>query len=454
MTVLLLIRHATNDYVSQGRLAGWTPGVHINAKGQREADALAKRLNEIPITAIYSSPLERAVDTALAIAICQKLQVQVREELGEFRTGEWTGKLIKEIDGTETWKQLQSSPVGVRLPGGESIDEVQRRMAAGIDSIIKAHPNQVVAVVSHADPLKATIAYYLGMDLNHFQRILINPASVTVFLFDEQLRPALYCLNDNGKLPNFRPEPKRQPDSDSHKGDKPDETGNPAVPLDQVEQQALSGTMSSGTMQSSSTMQVQAPDTSQNTSGTEETERKDRKKMPDVNILYDLNPVTQITVGAVGVPGKRTFYLQGRQGRTLVTLTAEKEQISALSTGIDQLLERLGWSARTVQVTATEMELSEPVEPLFRIGQLGLGYDAEKNLLVLVAYELPQEEEAATVNVVRFWANQEQMRALARHSAATVAAGRPICVLCGRPIDPEGHFCPKRNGHGEHAALT
>ncbi len=176
--------------------------------------------------------------------------------------------------------------------------------------------------------------------------------------------------------------------------------------------------------------------------------------MPEVNILHDLNPVTHVTVGAIGTPGKRTFYLQASQGRKVVTLIAEKEQVAALSSGIDQLLDRLGWGARAVQVTETEMELSEPIEPLFRIGQLGLGYDAEQNLAVLVAYELPQEENPAVVNVVRFWASQDQMRALARHAAGIVAAGRPICVLCGRPIDPEGHFCPKRNGHGEHASLT
>ncbi len=176
--------------------------------------------------------------------------------------------------------------------------------------------------------------------------------------------------------------------------------------------------------------------------------------MPEANILYDLNPVSHVTAGVVGKPGKRTFYLQGRQGRTVVTLIAEKEQMSALSAGIDQLLERLGSGARQVQVTASQMDLQEPLEPLFRIGQLGLGYDAEQNLVVLVAYELPQEENPTTVNVVRFWASQDQIRALARHAAGIVAAGRPICVLCGRPIDPEGHFCPKRNGHGAHASLT
>lgn len=175
--------------------------------------------------------------------------------------------------------------------------------------------------------------------------------------------------------------------------------------------------------------------------------------MAEANLVYDLNPVTHITVGAIGEPGKRTFYLQGRQGLTIVTLIVEKEQVAALSRGIDELLERLGIE-KNVLVNAYEMELSHPIEPVFRVGQLGLGYDAEQKLMMLVAYELPEEEEPVSVDVVRFWATAEQMRAVARHAAAVVAAGRPICVLCGRPIDPAGHFCPKRNGHGEKATLT
>lgn len=175
--------------------------------------------------------------------------------------------------------------------------------------------------------------------------------------------------------------------------------------------------------------------------------------MAEANLLYDLNPVTHITVGALGEPGKRTFYLQGRQGLTIVTLIVEKEQVAALSRGIDDLLEQLGVE-KNVLVNAYEMEMSYPIEPVFRVGQLGLGYDAEQKLMVLVAYELPEEEEPVSVDVVRFWAKAEQMRAVARHGAAIVAAGRPICVLCGRPIDPAGHFCPKRNGHGEKASLT
>lgn len=397
MTIVLLIRHASNDMLKEGRLAGWTPGIHINADGQREVDALARRTAHIPINAIYSSPLERALDTAGAVASCQRLEIQVRHEIGELRAGDWTGKKISEVNETETWKQLQNKPIGVHLPGGESIDEVQDRMVAAIDALVAAHPRQVIAIVSHADPIKSALAHYLGMDLNNFQRIAIDPASVSAVMFGEH-GPIVLRMNDRDKLPAYKIEPEKKDDDKKE-------------------------------------------------------ERKDKPAMAEPNILFDLNPVTHVTVGAVGTPGKRTFYLQGRKGTQVVTLIAEKQQIIALTTGIDQLVERLGGATETVQVNATQMELSQPLEPVFRIGQLGLGYDADRGLVVIVCYELPDEEDAEKVKVVRFWATREQMRALARHASSTVAGGRPTCVLCGRPIDPSGHFCPKRNGHGQHAPI-
>jgi probable phosphomutase (TIGR03848 family) len=221
MTILLLIRHATNDYVKDGRLAGWIPGVHLNAQGQREADALARRLDHISIHAIYASPLERAVDTARAVAQCQKLDVQIREELGEVRPGQWAGKAIKELEQTNEWKQMIEHPVGFHLPGGESIDEVQARMVSAVDSIVAGHPDQIVAVVSHADPIKATIAHYIGLDLDRFGRLTIDPASVSVLFFGER-GAALYRLNDGDKLPAFKPEKEKTDANDAKGKDKSD----------------------------------------------------------------------------------------------------------------------------------------------------------------------------------------------------------------------------------------
>jgi uncharacterized repeat protein (TIGR03847 family) len=396
MTILLLIRHASNDFLKEGKLPGWTPGLHINAQGQREADALARRLDHVAINVIYASPLDRAMDTAKAVAQCQHLPIEQIEDLGDTRIGEWQGKKIKDLESLDEWKHVQNDPATFRFPGGESFIEIQARLVNAVDQIIAKHPDQVVAIFSHADPIKLILTHYLKMELNQFQRLIVNPASVTV-LFVNDKGASLFRLNDGGKLPAFKPEPKKQDDK--------------------------------------------------------KTEEKETK-MAEPNILYDLNPVTHITADAVGTPGKRTFYLQGRQGATIVTLIAEKEHLSALTRAIDEMLERLEPTGKTIQVDATQMELSHPIEPTFRIGQLGLGYDAEQNLIVLIVYELAEEEGTEMVNMVRFWATREQMRALARHAAGVIAGGRPICVLCGRPIDPEGHFCPKRNGHGEKATLT
>lgn len=417
MTVVLLIRHASNDFLKEGRLAGRTPGVHINAQGQREADELARRLAHLPIEAVYSSPLERAVDTANAVAACQKLPVQIRDGLLEGDAGEWTGRKISELQGTETWKQIQTRPVGVALPGGESIDQIQARMVAAIDDICKNHPEGIVAVVSHSDPLKAALAHYLNWDLNNFQRLAINPASVSVLMLNDK-GAVLYRLNDTGLLPKFeKPKPASQ---------------EQAVPPDKPE---VGG----------------ADDPSRDA---QQKSGKDESRMAEANIVYDLNPVSRLTVGALGEAGHRTFYLQGRQAATLVTLVTEKEQVTSLGQGIIDLLTRLGEPADAPSsLSPYDLTLEEPFEPLFRIGQLGLGYDQESERMVVVAYALVPEEETE-VDVVRFWGSREQMRGLARHVTEVAAAGRPICVLCGRPIDPEGHFCPRRNGHGTKAQLV
>ena len=207
MTILLLIRHASNDYIKENRLAGLTPGVHLNEQGKSEADALARRLAPISLHAIYSSPLERARETADAIAQCQKLTVQIRHDLAEVDVGEWTGKPIKELGETDAWRRMLAQPIGFQFPGGECIERIQGRMVKAIDAIVIAHPNQIVAIVSHADPIKIALAYYLEMDGNQFDRLAVDPASVSVLIFGER-GPVLFRLNDSGALPSFEPEKK------------------------------------------------------------------------------------------------------------------------------------------------------------------------------------------------------------------------------------------------------
>lgn len=205
MTRFLLIRHATNDMMGSGILAGWTPGVHLNAQGRAEAEALARRLAQIEIAAIYASPLERALETAEIVAAPHNLPVTVCEGLGEVRCGRWTGQRIEQLRRRRLWRQLQVAPGTARFPGGETMLEVQTRMVTALEQLRAAHPRATVAVVSHADPIKAVVAFYIGLPLDLFQRLVIGPASLTVLELGGML-PRLACLNDVGHL---MPEEKR-----------------------------------------------------------------------------------------------------------------------------------------------------------------------------------------------------------------------------------------------------
>lgn len=169
----------------------------------------------------------------------------------------------------------------------------------------------------------------------------------------------------------------------------------------------------------------------------------------------DLDPVEWITADAVGEVGDRTFFIQGRSGTRVVALLVEKQQVAALCNLIEQLLERV--SSEHGPETETDMEapgLQEPLVPEFRVGQIGVGYDAERDLVLLQCEEIvsdaeeeEEEVESPQADVVRYWASREQMLAMARRGEAAVAAGRPTCSMCGNPIDPDGHFCPQSNGH-------
>lgn len=165
---------------------------------------------------------------------------------------------------------------------------------------------------------------------------------------------------------------------------------------------------------------------------------------------YDLDPVSFITVGTEGPPGQRTFYLQAAHGPRVVSLVIEKEQALALAASIDRLMVRLlqrdpARAGNLAPVTAN-LDLLQPVQPAFRVSEMGIGVDEERHMILLVAHEVP-EEDPAEGQRARFVASYEQMLALARRALEVVQQGRPICPLCGRPIDPDGHFCARLNGH-------
>jgi len=173
--------------------------------------------------------------------------------------------------------------------------------------------------------------------------------------------------------------------------------------------------------------------------------------MPRTDI--DLHPVSHITADAIGQPGKRVFYMQGWQGERTVTLIIEKLQIQSLAIGLEQFLAEIHEKFPNLPEAVSEyqeeqMHIHPPVDPLFRVGEIGLGYDAENDLLVLVVREIVAEgADPEESGVVRFWCTRSQLRAMAHWGMEIASRGRPLCPQCGEPMDPEGHFCPKKNGH-------
>jgi len=173
--------------------------------------------------------------------------------------------------------------------------------------------------------------------------------------------------------------------------------------------------------------------------------------MPPTEI--DLRPVTHITADAIGQPGKRIFYLQGWQDERTITLIIEKLQIQSLSVGVEQFLAEIATRFPDLPEASGDyveekMRIHPPVDPLFRTGELGLGYDSDSDLVVLIARELVAEDQDPNeTSVVRFWCTRSQLRAMSHWGVEVASRGRPICPQCGQPIEPEGHFCPKKNGH-------
>jgi uncharacterized repeat protein (TIGR03847 family) len=174
----------------------------------------------------------------------------------------------------------------------------------------------------------------------------------------------------------------------------------------------------------------------------------------------DLEQVDRITADAIGEPGDRTFYLQMRSGTEIVTVVIEKEQLRLLATSIEELLAQI--ERATDVPPEPDSGLEQPIDPLWRVGRLSLGYHEDLDLVLLEVEELVPEDDADETETVveaavepapepqrvRVWATREQMLALARHGAVVVAAGRPLCQFCGNPLDPTGHTCPAMNGHG------
>lgn len=173
------------------------------------------------------------------------------------------------------------------------------------------------------------------------------------------------------------------------------------------------------------------------------------------HIEIDLNPITHITVDAIGQPGERVFYLQGKSSNQVITLLVEKFQIQTLALAIENLMVELSEKAPDLadaspSYNEDEMILEPPLDPLFRVGELSLGYDQEQDLLILIAKEVSTaltDTEDEDLSEVRFWCTRSQLWAMGRWSIELASRGRPVWPSTGEPILPPGEFSPKNNGH-------
>jgi probable phosphomutase (TIGR03848 family) len=181
MPIFLLIRHGETDYNKKMILPGRLPDVHLTQKGRQQAQSLADHLATAPIKAIYSSPLERTMETAGPLAKALKLDIIPTLGLLETNCGDWQGQSVKNLRRQKIWQSVQQHPSLFHFPGGESIAECQHRMVQVLESLrLQFSPQDLVVCVSHSDPIKQVVAYYLGLPLDNFQRLTIDLASITV----------------------------------------------------------------------------------------------------------------------------------------------------------------------------------------------------------------------------------------------------------------------------------
>jgi probable phosphomutase (TIGR03848 family) len=220
LTTVLLVRHGLTDANRGGLLAGWTPGVSLADRGREQADALAQRLAPVPLACVVSSPLERCLETAATLTADRDLEVVTDERLGECRYGDWTGQELKKLVKEPMWKVVQAHPSAAVFPGGEALRDTQARAVAAVRERNAALGDEATwALVSHGDVIKALLADALGMHLDMFQRIQVDPASVSVVRYTS-LRPFVVRMNDVGGavddlLPPKRGSRRRRADSDA-----------------------------------------------------------------------------------------------------------------------------------------------------------------------------------------------------------------------------------------------
>lgn len=202
MTTFLLIRHGTHSLLSR-TLVGRTPGVSLSDEGRTQAEQLAERIVAagISVGAIYSSPMERATETAEPLSRRLGLPVQITDEFNELDFGDWTGLDFDALHSRPEWQSFNSFRSGARIPNGELMLEAQVRAVVGLGKLHLRHGEQTVAVVSHGDVIRAVLNYYLGAPLDLFRRLEISPGSISTLAL-HSWGPQVLRVNDTGPGPN------------------------------------------------------------------------------------------------------------------------------------------------------------------------------------------------------------------------------------------------------------
>jgi probable phosphomutase (TIGR03848 family) len=226
MATVVLLRHGRTTANTAGILAGRSAGVHLDELGEQQAARAGERLGPVPLAAVVSSPLERCVETARAVAGRQPARPRVQREKGlaEVDYGVWTGKQLKALAKEQLWRGVQGHPAGVTFPEGESMAGMAARSVAAVrrwDARVEAeHGDEAVwLAVSHGDVIKAVLADALGMHLDVFQRIMVDPASISVVRYTPG-RPFVAMMNTSaGDLAHLAPRPKRKGRRRSTPGD-------------------------------------------------------------------------------------------------------------------------------------------------------------------------------------------------------------------------------------------
>jgi 2,3-bisphosphoglycerate-dependent phosphoglycerate mutase len=215
MATVILARHGRTTANASGVLAGRSKGVRLDEKGVEQARAAAARLDGVPLVAVVTSPLERCRDTARVLAEGRELRLQSDRGLLECDYGEWTGREIKELAKQPLWRTVQAAPSAARFPGGESMAGMSARAVAAVrdrDARIEAEsgPEAVWVAVSHGDVIKAVLADALGMHLDTFQRIVVDPASLSVVRYTPQRAFVLTMNSTAGALAHLAPPRRRR----------------------------------------------------------------------------------------------------------------------------------------------------------------------------------------------------------------------------------------------------